>query len=164
MQLLEKKKIAAHRPNRAPVCACVTYMHPAKPILLRRTGWEVSNDVQDDYSDFISGDNGRTWSGPRPAPSSVAVEGGRIVHTEHVALYLPDRHLLILWTNDKLEPSIEAGYDMDQTARIRITAGDPDAVLGGAATPFISDFGIKQGLYVSFTTAWLDSRGACWCR
>src|ERR1043166_7274136 len=160
MRLFEKKKIATHRPNRAPICACVTYIHPTKPILMRRTGWEVANDVQDDYTDWISRDNGRTWSESTPAPSAIPVEGGHIVHTEHVAFHVPDRNLLVLMTNDKLEPSIEAGYDMDQTARIRITVGDPEAVIRGKATaPLISEFGIEQGLYVSFTTAWRDSRG-----
>ena len=160
MKLLEKRMIIPHAPDRAPICAFVTYIHAEKPILLRRTGWEVSNDTQDDYTDVISRDNGRTWGDSRPAPSSIPVEGGFIVHTEHVALYLPDRNLLICWTNDKFEASLTAGYDMDQTARIRITMGDPDSVYQGTASaPFISDFGIKQGLYVSFATAFLDSHG-----
>ena len=160
MKLLEKKKIASHRPNRAPITACVSYIHPTKPVLLRRAGWEIANDVQDDYTDLISRDNGRTWNESIAAPSSIPVEGGRIVHTEHVVFLVAERNLLILMTNDKLEPNMEAGYDMDQVARIRILVGEPESVIRGTApAPLISDFGIKQGLYVSFTTAIQDSRG-----
>lgn len=160
MKLIEKKKIATHQPNRAPITACVTYIHPTQPFLLRRTGWEIANDVQDDYTDWISRDNGRTWGEPTPAPSSTPVEGGRIVHTEHVAFHVPDRNLLIMMTNDKLEPDMNAGYDMDQVARIRITVGESESVIRGTApAPFISEHGIKQGLYVSFTTAIQDRLG-----
>jgi len=161
MKLLSKRVMATHRPGRAPICACVSYIDGEKPMLLRRTGWEVSNDTQDEYTDIISRDNGRTWGEAIPAPSATPVDGGFIVHTEHVALHLPDRNLLIIWTNDKFEPgSLTNGYDMDQTARIRITVGTPEAVIKGAAPkPLISDFGIKQGLYVSFATAIRDAKG-----
>src|SRR5258708_7522095 len=100
MKPLSKHVVATHRPESAPICACVTYIDGEKPVLLRRTGWEVSNDTQDDYTDMISRDNGKTWGEATPAPSAIPVDGGVIVHTEHLNLYLPDRNLLIIWTND----------------------------------------------------------------
>jgi hypothetical protein len=160
MQLLEKRLILPHGHDRAPLCAFVSYIHPTKPVLLRRIGWEVSNDIHDDFSDSISEDNGRTWSEPRRALSSRAAEGGFIVHTESAALYLPGQDRLLHWTNDKFETSLKDGNSFDQNSRIRITVGDPESVSRGTANDvFLSDFGLKQGIYVSFCTPFRDSRG-----
>lgn len=160
MKVVQKKRIARHGADRAPLCGFITYIHPQKPVLLRRTGWEVSNDIHDDFADAFSRDNGRTWSRPRPALKSIPVPGGVICHTENAALYVPGRNLLIHWTNDKFETSLKGGNDLGKSSRIRITAGEPGAASDGTAPdPFISDFGFKQGIYVSFATPFLDSRG-----
>ncbi len=160
MKLTDKRTIMSHGPDRAPLCGFVSYVHPTEPVLLRRIGWEVSNDIHDDFSDAVSRDNGRTWSEPRPALRSIPVEGGVICHTENAALYLPDCHRLIHWTNDKLESSLQGGNDFSRNSRIRITVGDPEAVSHGTAPePFLSDFGLPQGIYVSFSTPLRDSRG-----
>jgi hypothetical protein len=159
-RLLEKQVIHRHQPGRAPLCAFVTYMDPTKPVLLRRLGWEVSNDIHDEFADSTSADNGITWSEPRRALSSHAVEGGHIVHTENAVLYLPDRGKLIHFTNDKFEASLGGGYDAGYSAQTRITVGEPEAVSRGTATDvLVSGFGLKQGLYVSFTIPCRDSKG-----
>lgn len=159
MRIVDKKIVIAHGVDRAPLCGFMLYTHPHDPVLLRRIGWEVSNDIHDDFADAVSLDNGGTWGESRPALRSIPVPGGFICHTENAALYLPERDLLIHWTNDKLEASLDGGCDVNRNSRIRITTGDPDAVSRGTAPdPFISDFGLKQGLVVSFATPFLDSR------
>ncbi|MBI4024920.1 MAG: exo-alpha-sialidase [Verrucomicrobia bacterium] len=158
--MILKRKVFSHQPGRAPLCGFIIYIDAIKRVLLRRIGWEVSNDIHDNFSDAVSHDNGKTWGESRSALSSVPAPGGVIVHTENAALYLADRNLLIHWTNDKLESSLEGGYDPDASARIRITTGDPNSVSKGMAPDvFISDFGLKQGIYVSFATPFLDSHG-----
>jgi hypothetical protein len=160
VKVLEKKVIVAHGPNRAPLCGFITYIDPKETVLLRRIGWEVSNDIHDDFADAVSPDNGKTWGDPRPALRSTPVKGGAIVHTENAVLYLPDRNLLVHWTNDQFQPSLTAGVDSNYSYQIRITAGEPEAFLKGKTPkPFISDYGIKQGPCVSFATPMQDSRG-----
>jgi hypothetical protein len=152
--------VLSHGPNRAPLCGFATYIDPRKPVLLRRIGWEVSNDIHDDFTDVVSRDNGRTWSEPYLALRNQPVPGGFICHTENAALFLPERKLLIHWTNDKLESSLEGGCDLDLNCRVRITEGEPDAVSRGTAPDqFVSDFGSKQGLCISFATPLRDSQG-----
>jgi hypothetical protein len=159
-RMIHKQVISAHQPGRAPLCAFITYIDPSQPVLLRRLGWELSSDIHDDFTDAISADNGNTWSEPRRALSSRAVDGGHIVHTENAVLYLPERRKLIHFTNEKFEPSLTGGYTLDHSARIRITVGDPETVSRGTATDVtLSDFGFKQGIYVSFANPFLDSKG-----
>jgi hypothetical protein len=66
MKLLQKKCATPHRPDRAPVIVFVTCIHPTKPVLLRRIGWKIADDLHDDLYDSISEDNGNTWSPPQP--------------------------------------------------------------------------------------------------
>ena len=161
MQVLEKNVVAQHQPGRAPLCAGISYIHPQQPVVLRRLGWEVSDDVHDEFSDSISEDNGQTWSEPWPSLRSTPVPGGFIVHSDSAFLYLAERDQLLHLTNDKLEPDLVSGTDGYLSgARVRITCGAPlDVSRGQHAPPVISDFGLKQGLYVSFVCPLHDSRG-----
>lgn len=160
MRVTEKNVVLSHGPDRAPLCGFVTYIHRGKPVLLRRTGWEVSNDIHDDFSDSVSKDNGKTWGTPRRSMGSTPVEGGVLVHTENAALYLPDTNTLIHWTNDKIESALKAGHDPNFSYKIRITAGEPDAVSQGTASDVqIVDFGLPQGPVLSFSTPLHDSHG-----
>jgi hypothetical protein len=158
---VEKKAVRSHRPGAAPLSGFVTYIHPTEPVLMRRLGWEVSNDIHDDFSDIISRDNGRTWSEPRRAmDSKTPMAGGFLTHTENAALYVPDRDLLIHFTNDKFEPSLEGGQTHETCHSIRITVGDPESVSRGTAQDvLISDFGMRGGMCVSFAHPMLDSSG-----
>ena len=138
MKQIEKKRVRSHKPDRAPLCGFITYIDAKRPVLLRRIGWEVSDDIHDDFADSISEDNGRTWNEPRPALSSHAVEGGHIVHTENAALYLPER--------DQQLPDADAGFARAR-ARSRPMAAarrrrlDPRARIPGAHRHARSDGG-----------------------
>jgi len=158
VKLLEKKTLVSHLPDRAPLCGFVTYIDPDEPVLLRRMGWEIGNDIHDEFTDSVSHDNGRTWSEPWKSLGITPVPGGYMVHTENAVLYHPERNLLLHFTNDKFEPDLRE-YDGNYSAQIHITAGEPLAVSRGTASDsFASDFGLRQGLYVSFCTPILDSR------
>lgn len=160
MKVLEKKVLAHHEPGRAPLCAGIAYIDAEKPVLLRRLGWEVSDDIHDGYTDAFSHDNGRTWSEPRPALQSTPVENGVIVHTENAFLYLEEQDKLFHFTNDKMETDLSAGHSSAFSAEVRITSGSPQQVSTGEnAETFISGYGLKQGLYVSFCAPIRDSRG-----
>lgn len=159
MKLLHKKVLVSHSGNGAPVCGFATYIHAHKPILLRRLGWEIGNDVHDDFVDTISVDNGKTWSEPRPALSKSVVAGGYLTHTENSALYLPDRDWLLLFTNDKFEADLNS-CDLNQSSRVRITHGAAcDVANGRGASTQVYDFGLEQGLCISFSRPFYDSRG-----
>jgi hypothetical protein len=160
MKLLTKQRIRSHGPDRAPLCGFVAYVHGTQPILLRRIGYEVSNDIHDDFTDQLSTDNGRTWSKPRRALSSHEVPGGHVTHTENAVYYVPERDLLVHWTNDKFEASLAGGHTPNSNYQIRITVGKPDEVSRGTASDVtIADFGLRQGLFVSFLTPVRDRRG-----
>ena len=159
MQTLDKQVLIPHEPGRAPICGFVTYISKDAPILLRRCGWEVGNDVHDDHYEVVSHDNGQAWSEPRPALRKSPVQGGYIVHTENAALYVAQRDTLILFTNDKFESDL-SNTDPNSSSCIRILAGKATAVAQGQKVePFISNFGIKQGLCVSFCSPMVDSGG-----
>lgn len=159
MKLLERNVIATHQPGRAPLCGFVAYIHRDEPILLRRMGWEVGNDVHGGFEDAVSRDNGKTWSAPWNSLEIEKTKDGFIAHTENAALFHKDRGILIHFTNDKLETDL-SDCDLNQNCSVRITTGDPMAVSKGTAPePFITDFGFKQGLCVSFSHPMLDSRG-----
>src|SRR3712207_8905375 len=55
-----QKVLVPRQKGRAALCGFVTYISDRKPILLRRMGWEVGDDVHDDFADSVSRDNGQT--------------------------------------------------------------------------------------------------------
>jgi hypothetical protein len=159
MQLIEKKLVQAHTANYCPRCVAVSYIDPTHPILLRRFGRVTGHDLEDDFSDFISEDNGQTWSVPRPVLAKEPVEGGFITHTEQATLYIPERDLLIHVTNDLFQPDMGDNTD-GYTNKIRITTGTGEQVSRGeGAQVLISDFGFEHGCYISFCHPIRDSKG-----
>jgi hypothetical protein len=159
MRLVSKRLLFPHGADRAPLCGFITYISKDKPVLLRRMGYEIGNDIHDAFSDSISRDNGESWSEPRKSLGITKVSGGYLVHTENAALYHAERNLLIHFTNDKFEPDL-TGYDNNYSAHITITVGEPLGVSRGTrCEQFSSHFGFAQGIYVSFCTPFLDSRG-----
>ncbi|HVF09923.1 MAG TPA: sialidase family protein, partial [Abditibacteriaceae bacterium] len=74
----------------------------------------------------------------------------------NAALFVAQRNRLLTITDLKFEPSLEGAHS-EYSAQLHITVRDPDAAI--AAQPFISDFGFRQGLYVSFCHPIEDSRG-----
>jgi hypothetical protein len=156
---VSRNLILPYSPQGAPLCGFVTYIDADKPTLLRRTGMEIGNDIHDCFYDSVSRDNGRTWSTPQPSLGKTTAEGGYMVHTENVALYLPDRNQVLHITNDKLEPDL-SGHSFNHSARIHISLGTADQISAGTSEySFVSDFGLPQGLYVSFCTPIRDLRG-----
>jgi len=156
VKVLEKKVMIEHKPERAPICGFATYISATEPVLLRRCGWEVGDDVHDDFYDLISRDNGQTWEAPIPSLRSTAVAGGFMVFVENSAIFLEKRNRLVTITDLKFEPSLEGAHG-EYSAQLHITVRDPNDAT--EAQPFVSDFGIRQGLYVSFCHPVEDSRG-----
>ena len=68
--------------------------------------------------------------------------------------------MLIHFTNDKLEPSLK-DVTADTSPKVHISWGEPMAVSRGGklAGELVSDFGLPQGLCVSFCTPVRDGRG-----
>ncbi len=160
MKLLEKKVVARHTPKGAPLCAFATYIARDAPTLLRRCGWEVSDDIHDGFEDAFSFDNARSWSQPRASLQSTPSLGGAITHTENAALYLPRRDLLVHITNDKFQPDTAGGCDHNYSSSLHIMAGTPEEVSRGSAEQtLVSDFGFSQGLCVSFCQPIEDDAG-----
>lgn len=149
MRLIERKRIAEHTAAGAPLCTLITYIDSQKPVLLRRTGWEIGDDVHDDFRDAVSEDNGRTWSAPRPSLSRVAENGGYTIFVENTVLYSPGRDILIHFVDQIFQQQLE-GSDSNSSSHLRITVDHPQAFLEGTTQPLVSDFGLKQGLCVSF--------------
>lgn len=160
MKIIEKKLVIPHGPNRTVVSGFIAYISQDKPILVWNRGWEVGNDVHDDYVEQLSFDNGRTWGEPRMVFKNQRVEGGHIVHTEYAGLYVPERNLLLRFTNQKLESRLEM-VDLSTLHSLHITVGPPPDKDGTVPVrkPFISDFSFKQGICVSFCHPIQDSKG-----
>ena len=157
MRVLEKKMIRAHQPGRAPICAFATYIHPEKPIMLRRLGWEVSSDIHDDFEDAISRDKGQSWKPARPSLCSEKVDGGFLTYIESCAIFLPQREKLVVISDQKFEPALETGADLNAPSHLHISVGDP--LKPETEQIFVSDFNCEQSVYVSFCNPIEDSRG-----
>lgn len=160
MQLLEKTLVQKHTPEIAPICVCVSYIDAERPILLRRVGRVTGHDLQDDFSDAMSEDNGLTWSQPRPTLEKEPVDGGGfITHTEQCMIYIPERNMLVHITNDMFQPAMGdciPGY----TNRLRISTGTAEQISSGrGAQVQITDFGFPYGCYISFCHPIRDSHG-----
>lgn len=157
MKLVERKVVTKHRPKCAPVCEFVSYVHPEQPVLLRRMGWEIGNDVHDDLTDSFSFDNGQSWSEPRPAYQAEKVDGGFLVHTEASVLFHAERNVLVTVTNEKFEADLNE-CDLSSPSKLRIQVTSPLAEQP-VLSDFTTDLGIGHCLYVSFSVPILDSRG-----
>jgi len=160
MRVIDRQVAIPHDPGRTPLCGMIGYIDAAKPVLLWRVGYELSNDIHGGFKDAVSRDNGKTWSAFKPSLDIEKVDGGGfIAHTENAMIYLPERNLLVHFTNDKFESSLE-GCNLDEPCRVRITVGEPLAVSEGRAKDsIVTDFGHKQGMCVSFCTPVRDSQG-----
>ncbi len=154
---LSRRLLLPHGVGRAPLCGFIGYVHPHEPRLLRRIGWEIANDIHDDFADQTSDDNGATWSPLRPSLSKEPVEGGHLCHTENAILLLPDGRL-VHFTNNKFEANL-AGCNLDSNCQARISVGTPAEISRGAGEVLVSDFGLPQGLCFSFVNPILDARG-----
>lgn len=157
IQVLDKRVVRAYQPGRTPICGFLSYIDREAPVLLRRSGFEIGDDVHDDFTDEISHDNGVTWGEARPVLAKTAVDGGYLVYIEFASLFHEARNLLIVVTNQRFEASL-AGCDLNSSGRLHITvtnlrepARDPEIT--------VSDFGLPQGVMVSFTAPLLLSSG-----
>lgn len=157
MRTIEKRVVIPHGDHRAAVIGFVTYAHATEPVLIRRHGWEVADDIHDEFFEIVSRDNGKTWSAPRPSIRSIPVEGGQLVHTENTALFVPQRDRLIVLTNQSFQPNAEGGHTLGTGYKLHITLSRPEAYLD--TKPFVSDFGFPQGVCISFCQPLLDARG-----
>jgi hypothetical protein len=157
MYRTSKEKVIAYRPGRAPVIGFVSYIDDKKPVILRRHGWEVGDDVHDDFYDMISHDNGKTWSEPTLSLKNFEADGGKYIHTENAAILVPQRDRLLTFTNELFHKLPLDHAQMGAPARVRITCSKPQDFM--AAKPFVTDFGIKGGVLISFCHPFLDKQG-----
>jgi hypothetical protein len=159
MHLLKRTRNAEHTEKGAPICAFVTYIDPEKPVLLRRMGWEIADDIHDDFYDSVSTDNGLTWSTPRSSLKLVAENGGYTMFFENTIFYNAERDRLVHLAGQIFQKAELNGYDRNYSPQIRITVAEPKAFLDGTAQPsLVSDFGIRPGVTVSFCHPFQDSR------
>ena len=156
-RVLERRVVIPHGEMRAPVVGFVTYVHPTQPRLIRRHGWEVSDDIHDDFYDLASDDNGVTWSVPVRSVVNYREGDHYIVHTENAVLYLPQRDRLVVITNMIDQPALDRGHELGRPIRLRITVSAPGDYL--RAAHYITDFDLPRGLAVSFCQPIEDSRG-----
>ena len=156
MKTLTKTVVTPHGPNRAAIINFVSYIHPTNPVLMRRIGWEIADDLHDDHTDTISQDNAKTWGTPRPVLKRRPVEGGFLFTQEGGAVYIPQRDLLVTITYESVQKSLDGFLDTSPS-KLRITAAAPADINNAPA--FVSDFGVKHGLHVSFLHPKIDSAG-----
>ncbi|MFW6062308.1 MAG: hypothetical protein ACOC93_05815 [Planctomycetota bacterium] len=109
MKLLDRCRVITHKPGGAPVISFATYVHPTEPILLRRHGWEVEDDLHEDFYELISSDNGRSWSRQGEVPKRSTDHSGDVASTESAAIYLPQRDRLVVVGNRHIQPPREPG-------------------------------------------------------
>src|SRR5688572_6962800 len=162
MRVIEREVVARHAPARTPICGFVTYVSDREPVLIRRMGWEVADDVHDEFVDLISRDNGRTWGEPRTSLRNVPLPGGGYTtFTENAALYVPERDVLLTFTYQKQHASLAAHDGGRSSGKVHITTTHSPAAPGAfeQSRVTVSDFGFRQGLLVSFPTPIIDSRG-----
>jgi hypothetical protein len=152
-------RIAEHTALGAPLCAFATCIHPTEPVLLRRLGWSIGDDIHDAFEDSLSYDNGATWEAARPSLARIDEDGGHIVFVEHAMYYDAEKDRAVHLTNQLFQPSL-TGANLNHSPRVRITtASSADFARGEAKPDLIDDFGLKQGLQVSFCHPVQDSRG-----
>lgn len=158
MKLLSKKRIASFTPQGAPLCGCITYIDPVKPLLMHRMGREVASDVHDDFYDTFSNDNGQTWSEPRIALRRIPQENGHIYFVENAIHYAAERNRIVHFVDEVFQKSLTQ-YDLNHVTRIRITVDTPQAFMNGTTSPpLISTFGLEQGLAASLCHPFADSK------
>lgn len=158
MHLIERKRVASHTEQGAPICAFASYIDAEKPVIFRRSGWEIRDDIHDDFHDTVSTDNGVTWSEPRSSLKHIEENGGFTMFFENTVLYHPERNKLIHLAGQIFQEGID-GYNRNYSPQIRITVANPqDFVDGVAQASLVSDFGLRQGVTVSFCHPFRDSR------
>lgn len=148
-----------HQNGMAPTNDFVTYIHPSKPILLRRHGWETADDIHEHFYDLISHDNGQTWTRyelPEIDPDDPA---SQLIATESSAVYVPQRDRLIIIRNRHHQPPRQAnqGFQAGFKSELALAVSTPEN--RAQAIPFISDFGLPMGLTVSFSHPLLNHAG-----
>jgi len=143
-------RIAKSDETGSPLCGMISYIHPTQPTLLRRLGREIGSDVHDGFTDAVSTDNGATWGTPRPALSRVEEQGGYTIFVENSLYYCGQRNLLVHLVDQIFQDQLEEA-DLNQSALLRITVASPEVFLAGPVEPsLVSNFGLKQGICVSF--------------
>jgi hypothetical protein len=157
MKLLDKRVVIPHGDKRAPIVGFATYTHATKPHLLRRHGWEIADDIHDDVFDISSTDNGATWSKPEVVLRNFQTDRGTVVHIESAAVYVPARDRLVMATNRAFQPNAAQGHQMGHPIELRITVSKPEDYR--TSEPLISDFGLPNGLAVSFCQPIVHSSG-----
>ncbi len=137
--------------NGTPICGAICYIHPTEPVLLRRLGRQIGSDVHDGFFDAVSTDNGATWSEPRPALARVELQDGYTVFIENTLFYNAQRDKVVHLVDQVFQRQLKHA-DHGRSGHLRITVASPQEFAQNRAKPsLISDFGVKQSIYVSFT-------------
>lgn len=153
---VDRKTFAKHSDGKTPMTSFVLYISEKEPVLLMRLFESIGNDVWDKNFDIISYDNGKTWTQRKTVLQREPVEDGEISYTEGAAIYYPEIDELIVLTDYKLEPS-RISTSLDYLYKLHISRGNPFNM--AEAKYFVTDFGMKQGICLSFCHPFIDSSG-----
>lgn len=163
MKLISRTMVVPHETGKAPIIDFVTYIHPHKPVLLRRLGWETADDVHEQHYDLISQDNGNTWKRHEFPPAVNNEHHSRqdinLVCTESAAVYLPQRDRLVLIRNRHHQPVRQnnEGFQLGHASELVLSVSQADQRF--TAEQFVSQFGLPKGLALSFAHPLVSKAG-----
>ncbi len=154
---VKKRTFARHADGKTPMINFVLYVKEREPVLLMRMLESIGNDVWDRSFDIISYDNGKTWGERKLVFQREPVgNNGEISYTGAAAIYHSETDELIVITDYKFEPG-RISTSLDYPYRLYITRGNPEKMAG--VNGLVMDFGMKQGILLSFCHAFVDSSG-----
>jgi hypothetical protein len=133
----------------------LSYISDSEPTLMRCHGWVDSADTYDDFTTAISRDNGRTWSQPAMQWQSRLLDGGRLRYSESAALFDPSAGKLLVVIDRGFYPE---GGDVNKV-RWSLAFQEYDPAADRWSQPQMNDFGLREGLVVSFSSPIRTSSG-----
>ncbi|MBI2299679.1 MAG: exo-alpha-sialidase [Armatimonadetes bacterium] len=125
MRVLSREMTVPCRDGRPVFPGFVTYVSVAEPILLHRYGRVDASDTYDDFDDYLSRDNGRTWSQPIHGLRSRTTPAGRVRYAENAAFFDPDTGRLLTFCSRGLYPHDK--IDVDEKYEVVTDMWDPAA-------------------------------------